>query len=90
MASDEAAVKHDFDWSDDEDLDAALKKELERPVGTLSHRNQEATNRFAAEFDRKLQLAVDDAVTRAENRIQDALKRAMISAAMEAATRTVP
>ena len=87
MAKSKKADDSDFDWSEnEEDLDEALKRELERPIATHSTRNQDTANRFAAEFDQKLQLAVENAVNSAENKLQDALKRAMISAAMEAAT----
>jgi hypothetical protein len=77
-------------WSEDEeDLDVELNKVLSEPIiRSASDRSidriEAATERLAADFDRKLATACENAVDRAELRLRAALESVMRDAAIAA------
>ena len=78
------------DWSDEEeDLDFELNKVLSEPTSrSASDRStcgvEAITERLAADFDRKLATACENAVDRAELRLRAALESVMRDAAIAA------
>ena len=80
-----------MDWSDDDDIDEALRRELEdtkRPPDRDTARLQAACDKLATQFQALLEGAVERVVERAEAKITTVLQRSIEQAALSAA-RTV-
>ena len=80
-----------LDWSDEEDIDEALRRELEDTSLTPDRdiaRLQAACDKLAVQFQALLEGAVERVVERAEAKITMVLQRSIEQAALSAA-RTV-